>query len=86
MAKLLLDRGAEVNVRNDLGQTPLHKAASRGHLQAAKLLLDRGVDRAVRDQAGLLARDFALAKSHHDVAKVLAPLVSSQDLGPAQQT
>jgi len=42
MAELLLDRGADKDAANKGGDTPLHNAASRGHLEFAKLLLDSG--------------------------------------------
>jgi ankyrin repeat protein len=47
-AKLLLDRGLDVNARNDLGQTALHGAASRTEERDAnkliQFLVDRGAD------------------------------------------
>jgi hypothetical protein len=48
----LLDHGADVNGRWghwDAGVTPLHLAASQGHLEAARLLLAAGADSTVRD-------------------------------------
>jgi ankyrin repeat protein len=38
--RLLLDRGAEIEVKDIDNWTALHLAASNGHLEVAKLLLD----------------------------------------------
>jgi len=47
--RLLLERGADVNARQQLDYTALHGAASRGDIEMAKLLLAHG---AVRDAKG----------------------------------
>ncbi|MCZ6470247.1 MAG: ankyrin repeat domain-containing protein, partial [Gammaproteobacteria bacterium] len=44
IAKLLLDRGAEVDVLDPNDFTPLHNAAWNGNLDLVKLLLDAGAD------------------------------------------
>jgi ankyrin repeat protein len=44
IVELLLDGGADANVKDEKGETPLHKAASGGHLEVAKLLLDHGAE------------------------------------------
>ena len=44
VAKLLLAKGAGVNVRTDEGNTPLHDAASSGHGEMVELLLRRKAD------------------------------------------
>ena len=41
VAKVLLDKGADVNAKNDNGDTPLHRARD---LEMAKVLLDKGAD------------------------------------------
>ena len=38
----LLDRGADVNARNDKGWTPLYVAAAKGDTKTAALLRQRG--------------------------------------------
>ena len=42
--KLLLERGADPNARQQMGFTALHSAASRGDTEMAKLLLKHGAD------------------------------------------
>ena len=44
VVKLLLDRGAEVKAADNDGQTPLHFAAYKGHLEIATQLLRAGAD------------------------------------------
>ena len=42
--RLLLQRGADPNARQQLGFTPFHSAASRGDIEMAKLLVEHGAD------------------------------------------
>ena len=49
IARLLLERGAEVNARNRDGRTPLHDAAVSGHREMAELLIAAGADLEARD-------------------------------------
>ena len=51
-AELLIDRGAEVDVRRSLGATPLHDAAFRGEASVVKLLIEKGADVNARDVQG----------------------------------
>lgn len=53
IAKLLLENGAQVNVQDKFGNTPLHRAASQGHLDIIRLLLSqKGVRVDMNDQEG----------------------------------
>ena len=56
-ARLLIERGADVNARNALGQTALMRAAMNGASDAILLLLQHGADTSIRDEQG----NFALA-------------------------
>ena len=42
MVQILLDRGADVNIRSHESYTPLHRAVLQNHGAVVKLLLDRG--------------------------------------------
>lgn len=39
-----MERGANITLRSDDGTTPLHLAASSGHVAAIRFLLDKGAD------------------------------------------
>lgn len=44
ITELLLDRGAEIDLTNDLGRTALMIAAQRNHAEIVTVLLERGAD------------------------------------------
>ncbi|RJE18640.1 ankyrin repeat protein [Aspergillus sclerotialis] len=52
LAKLLLDKGADVNAKDSNGQTPLHVADANQDYRYILLLLDRGADPDIYDNAG----------------------------------
>jgi ankyrin repeat protein len=62
VARALLDAGAEVNVQDADGVTPLMRAARRGKPDLVRLLLDSGALAATRSGSGHSATDFATAK------------------------
>jgi len=72
-ARLLLDRGANVNARSSgLGRTPLLIAAGYpGSVDVLALLLDRGADRRATDAAGLSALAMAMQGADVDVVRFL---------------
>jgi ankyrin repeat protein len=51
-AKFLLDQGADVNARQDLGFVPLHEAAFLGRIDLIDLLLDHGAEINARTEKG----------------------------------
>ena len=50
VARLLLDRGADVNTRGFFAATALHWAAINGHADTVRFLLAEGADPALRDR------------------------------------
>jgi uncharacterized protein len=68
---VLVSSGAEVNAIGDLGYTPLHQAAMRGHADTVKRLLDLGADPTIRNEFGEDAIQVAEIGDHPEVAQML---------------
>jgi ankyrin repeat protein len=73
MAKALLDRGANVNVVDKMGMTPLLWAASMdfGDPAMIELLLQSGANADARNKEGLTALDLARKYNHAEVIPAL---------------
>ena len=59
IARLLLQNGAEVNVRDSLDRTPLHYAALFGHVDILHLLVENGADLEAQNNPGERALHIA---------------------------
>ena len=71
-ARLLLDRGADVHARSQLGRTPLLVAAStNGTAETVGLLLERGADVNAADSIGVTPLIAAASVNDITVAKLL---------------
>jgi len=71
VTKVLIEAGADVNVTNDTGRTPLHYAAERGDVDTVAVLLAGGAQADVRDQGGQTPLDLATTMQHAQVAEYL---------------
>lgn len=56
--EILLKAGADPNIRDLDGQTPLHWAAEEGSIDTVELLLKRGAERNFKSKKGLLFSDL----------------------------
>ncbi len=70
----LLDRGANLNVRDDYEQTPLHLATRYERDEVAKALLDRGANLNVQDDFGFTPLHYAARNCNYEIVKVLLEL------------
>ena len=68
VATILLDAGADPNVKQSGGWTPLHAAAMNGNLELVEQLLAHGADPAAENEDG--ASVLTLAEAHGDTDMV----------------
>ena len=72
VARLLVARGAKVNVAQRHGWTPLHSAAQNGHAQLVDALLAAGADPNATNEGGVTAADLARKGGHQAIVDRLA--------------
>ena len=71
IAELLIDNGADVNVKSGFGQTPLHWAAGNEGRQVAELLIAKGADVNAKDDYGNTPLDRAIQFKKPETADLL---------------
>jgi ankyrin repeat protein len=59
VAECLVESGAEINVFDNYGMTPLHHAANLGRVESVRLLLERGADPTTVSDDGYTALSLA---------------------------
>ena len=69
--KLLLDNGADVNARTEVGGTALIYAAAMGQLECVKLLIEHGADKTIRNDNGYTANSVARERGHSAIVDYL---------------
>ena len=67
--RMLLERGADPNAKQQMDYTALHGAASRGDIEMGELLLQSGADRAARGSDGMTPADIARKYGHPEFAE-----------------
>ncbi len=76
--RLHINRGDDVNARDEKGMTPLMLAAHRNKASICRLLLDAGADRHSLDSLGRNALAIAMASGSSDAAAALADTTTHQ--------
>lgn len=71
MVTALVEAGAELNVAQEGGWTPLHQAAAHGEARLVEYLLRHGADPAARSADGRLPADMAEGSGHAEAAAAL---------------
>jgi len=71
IARLLVDRGADVSSAGKNGWTPLHTASRRGYEAIAQLLFDWGANFSAADKDGRTPLHIASERGHEAVAQLL---------------
>ncbi|KAA0203326.1 hypothetical protein HAZT_HAZT007796 [Hyalella azteca] len=81
---MLLDNGANPNLQDQRGNTPLHSAVSGSHAEIINILLDNGADTSIPNHENMVFKHIVkdvLVKTVHEgkVAQVTALLKSNAD-------
>ena len=70
-ARLLLDKGVDINRADKYGATPLLAACSKGHVDAVRLLLDEGAEVDRSTEGGQTPLFIACYNGHVDAARLV---------------
>jgi uncharacterized protein len=68
---ILIEQGADVNMAQAGGYTPLHQAAASGLVEVVRILLEAGAKPAMRCDQGKTPADYARERNHDGVLQVL---------------
>ena len=71
MVRMLLQRGASVNLRNSFGSPALTHAAANGHTTIVQALLDAKADASLQATNGITALMMAEHQKHPAIAQLL---------------
>src|SRR5262249_15829641 len=71
IVKAIISKGADLNSKDNHGNTPLMHAATYGNVPAAKLLISKGADVNAKDERGRTALTIAEGRKNNDLVKLL---------------
>jgi ankyrin repeat protein len=80
IAKRLIDMGAEVNAKDNVGYTPLHEAVRDGHQEFADLMLKNGADTSITDNNNSTPLQTAIYFGFPDIANLLVSRGAKVDI------
>ena len=69
--QVLIEAGANVDARGDLGNTPLHAAAMSGQAESVKILLQHGANPALTNELGQSVKEVALLGKRNIIVDLL---------------
>ena len=82
--QLLIKHGAEVNIRNRIGNTVAHIAALNGHLRILELLVDKKINVLARNFEDFTCLDHAEQMARSEIAEFLEPIVLKAEIWKAK--
>ncbi|CAO2649967.1 Nn.00g012590.m01.CDS01 [Neocucurbitaria sp. VM-36] len=75
----LIREGADINAQDAFGETPLHYATERQHIDVVRVLLRAGADPEVKNKRGMTILDRAegISEEGHDAGRQLIEMIKS---------
>lgn len=71
IVKILIDKGADINIRGLYGNTALTFATQSGFVEIVKILIDNGAELNIKDDGGYTALMYASMDGYIDIAIIL---------------
>ena len=71
MVELLIAKGADIDIQNSSGRTPVHEACVTGRKDVVELLIAKDASINARDDKGQTALSLAKGKGHEEVVELL---------------
>lgn len=78
IAQLLINSGANINIRNKFGITALMIAAAEGNEEITQKLLDKKADTTAKTESGMTALDIAIGKGYARIAEQIKQAQASR--------
>lgn len=67
LCRILVEAGADVNAKNQKGNTPLHYTLTYGFAEITRYLISQGADEYATNAEGLTCYEGLSARSLHDL-------------------
>jgi ankyrin repeat protein len=71
MVKLLIEAGANINIQDESGNTPLHYSAANGKKDVVKYLLDNKADASIVNVKEQKAIDYSNVKGFNEITELI---------------
>lgn len=79
VVRTLLDAGADIDIRDNLGQSALFYAVKKDNIEVVQFLLSKGINYYAIDNNGDIARNIAYKDGHKDIFEALDNFVKQQN-------
>ena len=80
IAKIIIDAGADVNVKNKLGDSPLHFSAYYDRYEITQMLIGAGADLDIQEDSGKTALHLSVYNNHIENVKILMKAGARTDI------
>ncbi|MEY3196716.1 MAG: hypothetical protein RLZZ59_82 [Pseudomonadota bacterium] len=79
ITRMLLDKGANPNAQNNLGETPLHRAIKTGNHELVAAFMEKGANIQIKDKEGKTPLDYAMSIKDTEIKQNIIQSLTSID-------